>query len=104
MLRCGPWRLIRFTAMDHCAEYDCAQNINFPRYGSPRRIWYCAVGHSAKFGFALWAIAPNLVPRSGPRRKIWFGAVGHSAKFVFYALRATAPNCDMHCGPLRRIS
>jgi hypothetical protein len=33
----------------------------FLRYGPLRRIWLCAIGHSAGFGYPLWAIAKDLV-------------------------------------------
>jgi hypothetical protein len=32
------------------------------RYGPLRRIWLCAMDHSAGFGYVLWAIAPNHLP------------------------------------------
>jgi hypothetical protein len=30
------------------------------------RIWLCAMGHSAGFGYPLWAVAQDLVMRYGP--------------------------------------
>jgi hypothetical protein len=40
------------------------------------------MGHCGKFGYALWAIAANLVVRYGPLRQIWLYAMGHCGGFV----------------------
>jgi hypothetical protein len=37
------------------------------------------MGHSAGFGFVLWAIAQDLSIRNGPQRRIWLSALGHGA-------------------------
>jgi type IV secretory pathway TrbD component len=49
------------------------------------------MGHSAGFGYALWAIAQGLVIRYGPQRRIWLSAMGCGAVFG-YALWAIAQN------------
>jgi hypothetical protein len=54
-------------------------------------IDFCAMGHCAGFGCALWAIAQGLVIRYGLSRKIWLSAMGHDVAFDF-ALWATAQN------------
>jgi hypothetical protein len=49
------------------------------------------MGHSAGFGYALWAIAQGLVIPYGPLRKIWLSAMGPGAGFG-YVLWAIAQN------------
>jgi hypothetical protein len=76
MGHCGEF----FNAMDHYGKFGCALWATAAdlvlRYGPLRRIWSCAMGHcaecsrivkkcsdfcdmghSAGFGYALWAIA-----------------------------------------------
>jgi hypothetical protein len=49
------------------------------------------MGHSAGFGYALWAIAQAMIIRYGPWQKIWSRATDHGAAFG-YALWAIAQN------------
>jgi hypothetical protein len=55
--RYGPLQRIWLCAMGHCTEESRTVTI---------RIDFCAMGHSAGFGYALWAIAQGLVIRYGP--------------------------------------
>jgi hypothetical protein len=70
-----PLCRIWLYAMGHCAEGSrtvkicndshatvCAKaQYLFMRFGPQRSIWFCAMGRSAGFGYALWAIAQDLV-------------------------------------------
>jgi hypothetical protein len=49
------------------------------------------MGHGAGFGYALWAIAQDLVIRNGLLRRIWLNAMGIGAAFGF-VLWAVAQN------------
>jgi hypothetical protein len=49
------------------------------------------MGHSAGFGYALWAIAQGLGICYGPLRRIWLIAMGRGAAFG-YALWAIVQN------------
>jgi type IV secretory pathway TrbD component len=49
------------------------------------------MGYSARFGYALWAIAQALVIHYGQWQRNWFSALGHGAGFG-YALWAVAQN------------
>jgi hypothetical protein len=60
------------------------------------------MGHCGVFGYALQAIAVNLVMRYGPLWRIWLYAMGHCGGFV-YSLWATAADLVMRYGPLRWI-
>jgi hypothetical protein len=55
--RYGPLQRIWLRAMGHCAELSRTLKTC---------IDFCAMGHSAGFGFVLWAIAQGLVIRYGP--------------------------------------
>jgi hypothetical protein len=55
--RNGPLQLVWLYAMGHCAEQSLTVKIC---------IDFCAMGHNAGFGYALWAIAQGLVFRYGP--------------------------------------
>jgi hypothetical protein len=57
VIRNGPLRRIWLCAMGHCAEWRRTVKIFSD---------FCAMGHSAGFGYALWAIAQGLVIRYGP--------------------------------------
>jgi hypothetical protein len=37
--------------MGHGTEYNCVKNFNFPGFGPPTQIWYCAVSHRAEAGY-----------------------------------------------------
>jgi hypothetical protein len=52
VLRCGPLRRIWLCAMGHCAKWSRTVKICSD---------FCAMGNSAGFGYALWAIAQGLV-------------------------------------------
>jgi hypothetical protein len=49
------------------------------------------MGHSAGFGYVLWAIAQSLVIRYGLQRRIWLSDMGSGAAFG-NALWAIAQN------------
>jgi hypothetical protein len=49
------------------------------------------MGHSAGFGYALWAIAQGLVIRYGLWRRIWLSVMGRGAA-LGYELWATVQN------------
>jgi hypothetical protein len=91
--RYGPLRRIFLCAMGHYGEFGCALWATAAdlviRYGPLWRIWlcamgycaewshtvkicidFCAMGHSAGFDYALWAIAQG-----------WLSAMGHSERF-----------------------
>ncbi len=57
VIRNGPLRRIWLCAMGHCAEWRRTVKIC---------IDFCAMGHSAGFGYALWAIAQGLAICYGP--------------------------------------
>jgi hypothetical protein len=76
VLRYGPLWLIWLCAMGHCAE--CSHTVKICSD-------FCAMGHSAGFGYPLWAVAKDLVKRYGPWRSIWLCAMGHSAKPITIA-------------------
>jgi hypothetical protein len=112
--RYGPlWRIL-LSAVGHCGRFGYALWATAAdlviRYGPLRRIWLCtmghcgewsstvkicidfsAMGHSAGFGYALWAIAQGLVIRYGPYRRIQLSAICRCAAFG-YALWAIAQN------------
>ncbi len=106
--RYGPLRRILVSAMGHCGGFGYALWATAAdlviRYVPLRRIWlcamghcgewsitikicidFCAMGHSAGFGYPLWAVAKDLVKRYGPWRSIWLCAMGHNAKPITIA-------------------
>jgi hypothetical protein len=51
--------------------------------------YFCTMGHSAGYGYVLWAMAQGLVIRHGLLRRIYLRAISHDAAFG-YALWAIA--------------
>jgi hypothetical protein len=74
VLRYGPKGLAKSATIGYCAEYDCVKKTKFLHYAPLGRIRYCVIGHSPGFGFAHWAVEPNLVPIGiGSLRKVVSG-------------------------------
>jgi hypothetical protein len=61
-LRYGSWRRIWLCAMGHCAE----RNHTVKLFDD-----FCALGHGAGFGYALWATAQSS----------FLSAMGHNEAF-----------------------
>ncbi len=59
VIRYGPLQRILLCAMGHCTEWSCTIKICID-------IHICAMGNSAGFSYALWAIAQGSVIRYGP--------------------------------------
>jgi hypothetical protein len=88
----GPLRQIWLNAMGNCTE---SIMLYGPLHGIKMYNKICdgfrTVGHSAGFGYSLWAIAQDLDICYGPQHRILLWAIGHSAEFG-YALWAIVPN------------
>jgi hypothetical protein len=56
------------------------------------------MGHSAEFGYALWAMVQDFVMRYEQQRRILLVAIGRSAGF-YYALWAIAQGLVMRFEP-----
>ncbi len=85
-MRYGPLRLIWLRAVGHCGKFgyelrataadlvirygplrgmqQYSENLyRFLRCGPSRRIWLCALGHKAVFGYELQAVASVAEPK-----------------------------------------
>jgi hypothetical protein len=102
--RYGPLWWVLLCAMGHYGVFGCALWATaaalFIHYGPLQRIWlcpmghctershtvkicidFCAMGHNAGFGYALWTIAQGLVIHYGPWWRIWWSAIGRVTVF-----------------------
>jgi hypothetical protein len=68
------------------------------RYGPLQQIWFHAISHCDKLGYALWASEQN---EAAQKNLFWFLRMGHKAKFG-NVLWAITQGLFMHYGSYRQ--